>query len=69
MFPVVSSSKNKQLSETFEAIVDNHALLFRDMAKYNLGGVEGRWGSMAEFSPLFSNSLVATDRDHKSLPL
>jgi len=67
MFPVVASSKNKELSEKFEAIVDNHAvkgrysremqLIFRDAAKYNLCAIEARWGSMSEFSPLFAGTF------------
>jgi len=67
MFPVVASAKNKELSEKFEAIVDNHAvkgrydrelqLSFRDAAKYNLCAIEARWGAMSEFSPVFADSF------------
>jgi len=79
IFPVVSDSKDKELAEKFEAIVDNHAqkgryarqfqMIFRDAAKYNFCGLEGRWGSIAEFSQALAstfdkegNSTLATEQ-------
>lgn len=68
LFPVVSDSKDKALAEKFEAIVDNHAvkgryarhlqLLFRDAAKYNFCGLEGRWDSIAEFNRAFAATFT-----------
>jgi len=70
MFPVVSNSKNKLLSEKFEAIVDNHAtkgryarqfqMIFRDAAKYNFCALEGRWDSMAEFTRAFADTFSSS---------
>jgi len=60
IFPIVSDSKDKQIAEKFESIVDTHAvkgryarqfqMMFKDAAKYNFCAVEGRWDSTAEFS-------------------
>lgn len=75
MFPVVSPSKDKQIAEKFEAIVDNHAtkgryarqfqMAFKDAAKYNFTAIEGRWDSVAEFSKSLGLLLDPSKKDSK----
>ena len=71
LFPVVTTPDLRKEAESLEGILQDHVtmsqstaelqLLFRDLAKYNLGAVEVHWGPIATFQPEFDPTSVSAE--------
>lgn len=71
LFPVVTTPEMRKEAESLEGILQDHVtlsqsvaelqLLFRDLAKYNLGAAEVVWGPIATFTPEFDPTSVEAD--------
>lgn len=72
-FPVVSTPAKKELAEALEGIMQDHItlsqsdaemqLLFKDLAKYNLGVLETDWAPIATYNPQVSDPTSINPSD------